>query len=450
MLRSVAILSVTNRITAGEETNRIHEFLKTQLGVLNFQVEKLVIALEHETVLTQEIDTLFKQYDLIIVVVELKNDVVFKALGNIFGDYLKMNDSTKKPKFCDDNMMKLPSLAKLLTTNNLPYPVIYLQRIFILKEECVEIQFLEVLRSHLEQYRTPPIFKKNIQVNLNGNCKKISDLLNELVNVEIKKNDSTLAVSSNSFENMVEAVEILKRELHENFLHSDEDEDALKKIFESENEHLQKSLKVIDKCISIYGPSNVFVSFNGGKDCTVLLHLIYIVLKLKYQQYNEPIICLYVKSQETFPEQDLFISQCQTYYNLDVMVVSMGIKEALNHILNVKPNLKACLMGTRRTDPYSQNLMEFQMTDPDWPQILRVSPLLDWHYSDIWDYILFYKIPYCKLYDLGYTSLGNSSNTIRNPLLSYFDDKLNKEVYLPAYKLTNETDERNGRNVVTQ
>lgn len=450
MLSSVAIVLVTNRIIAGKDTNITHEFLTSQLGLLNFQVEKFVITVEHENVLTKEIGTLFKQYDLVIVIGELKNDVVFKALGNIFGDYLKINESIKNPKNCDQDIMKLPSLAKLLTKDNLPYPVIYLQRIFILKEVYVEIQFSEVLKSHLEQYTTPSIFKKNIQVNLNGNYKKIADLLNKLVNVEIKKVDSTLVVSSNSFENMVEALDILKHELNESFLYSDEDEEALKIIYESGNEHLQKSLKVIEKCISTYGPNNVFLSFNGGKDCTVLLHLIHTILKLKYQHYKKPIICLYVKSQETFPEQDLFISQCQTYYNLDIMVVTMGIKEALTHILTVNPNLKACLMGTRRTDPYSENLVEFQMTDPDWPQILRVSPLLDWHYSDIWDYLLFYKIPYCKLYDLGYTSLGNSSNTIRNPRLSYFDDKLNKEVYLPAYKLTNETEERNGRNVVTK
>lgn len=87
------------------------------------------------------------------------------------------------------------------------------------------------------------------------------------------------------------------------------------------------------------------------------------------------------------------------------------------------------------------------MTDPNWPQIMRVSPLLDWHFSDIWDYLLFYKVPYCKLYDLGYTSLGSSSNTVRNPSLAYFDTNQGKNVYLPAYKLINESEERSGRNI---
>ena len=103
-------------------------------------------------------------------------------------------------------------------------------------------------------------------------------------------------------------------------------------------------------------------------------------------------------------------------------------------------------MGTRRTDPYSSDLNIFQMTDSNWPQIMRVSPLLDWHYSDIWDYLLYYKVPYCKLYDMGFTSLGNTVNTMRNPSLICFDKAEVKDVHLPAYKLLRENTERDGRN----
>lgn len=87
------------------------------------------------------------------------------------------------------------------------------------------------------------------------------------------------------------------------------------------------------------------------------------------------------------------------------------------------------------------------MTDPSWPQVVRVSPLLEWRFTDIWDYLLFYKVPYCKLYDLGYTSLGNASNTVKNPSLLCYDVKSGQNVYLPAYKMLNEAEERNGRDV---
>lgn len=85
------------------------------------------------------------------------------------------------------------------------------------------------------------------------------------------------------------------------------------------------------------------------------------------------------------------------------------------------------------------------MTDHNWPQVMRVSPLLDWHYSEIWDYLLYYHVPYCNLYDEGYTSLGSVHNTIKNPNLLYNMDEEDSETYLPAYKLLDGNSERSGR-----
>lgn len=35
-----------------------------------------------------------------------------------------------------------------------------------------------------------------------------------------------------------------------------------------------------------------------------------------------------------------------------------------------------------------------------------VNPIIDWLDEDVWEFIHEYKIPYCKLYDEGYTRLG--------------------------------------------
>jgi FAD synthetase len=117
----------------------------------------------------------------------------------------------------------------------------------------------------------------------------------------------------------------------------------------------------IESCIERYGLENIFVSFNGGKDCTVLLHLVLAVIKKKYAQYTQPIFCLYVQSESPFPEQDEFIQHSKTYYNLEIMTIKSGIKDALQETLKKNPNYKACFMGTRRTDPYSSYLQVFQV-----------------------------------------------------------------------------------------
>ena len=52
-----------------------------------------------------------------------------------------------------------------------------------------------------------------------------------------------------------------------------------------------------------------------------------------------------------------------------------------------------------------------------YPEFKRICPIIDWSYERVWKFIKDYHIPYCKLYDEGYTSVGNKKNTKKNHYL---------------------------------
>jgi FAD synthetase len=75
---------------------------------------------------------------------------------------------------------------------------------------------------------------------------------------------------------------------------------------------------VIEECLSRYDPSEVCVSFNGGKDCSALLHLIHaawMTAAARRRSSSSSFVsgqplrlrALYIRGQDPFPEMEQFI-----------------------------------------------------------------------------------------------------------------------------------------------
>jgi FAD synthetase len=97
-------------------------------------------------------------------------------------------------------------------------------------------------------------------------------------------------------------------------------------------------------------------------------------------------------------------------YGVQVQLYSSDFKREVGRLID-EQGVKAIIMGNRRTDPWSQDLEAFKESSEGWPSFMRVFPILDWDYCAIWRFLRTFDLPYCSLYDQGYTSLGEKHNS---------------------------------------
>ncbi|XP_016923845.2 uncharacterized protein Flad1 isoform X1 [Drosophila suzukii] len=221
-------------------------------------------------------------------------------------------------------------------------------------------------------------------------------------------------------------------------------------------ERQRQAFTFFRQTLQIYGVEELIFCFNGGKDCTVLLDLLMRFLRQENISSGD-IPMLYIKSGDSFTEIDDFVERCVLNYHVDLVEYEGSLKDALTHMSADMPRIRAVFVGSRNTDPYCQHLAPMQPTDNDWPPMMRLNPLLEWSYHDVWHYIHLNSVPYCSLYDRGYTSIGNRSNTIPNPHLRRPDSQCDCDSstnpacscdpggFRPAWELEDPALERAGR-----
>lgn len=207
---------------------------------------------------------------------------------------------------------------------------------------------------------------------------------------------------------------------------------------------LRTAINAVREALHVYHRQGELVfSFNGGKDSTVVLHVIraavheHISSRGKAHDSNDstkgagaecsqspleadqrPLLgCIpvvYFESADNFPEVLAFMDDTAKQYGFSVRRLP-GFKAGLEAL--VSEGVRGVLMGTRSTDPDGGKLSHFTPTSLNWPPCMRICPALLWGYGHVWDLLRGAGLPYCVLYDRGYTSLGSTRDSVPNPRL---------------------------------
>jgi phosphoadenosine phosphosulfate reductase len=169
---------------------------------------------------------------------------------------------------------------------------------------------------------------------------------------------------------------------------------------------------IIKRAIRSYGYKKVFVSWSGGKDSTVVLHII-----KKMFNNQIPFNVLFRDSTKEPPEIYDFIKKISHLWHINLLLLKYD-KKAINACFRIKDKtkkvsilknllhrnmqkvinkhqFKAIIEGVRLDEPHNKSDKFFERKH----NIVFFQPILHFGKRDIWDYIHLHNLPYASLYN---------------------------------------------------
>jgi phosphoadenosine phosphosulfate reductase len=199
------------------------------------------------------------------------------------------------------------------------------------------------------------------------------------------------------------------------------DIDSIQKL----NEQFKDSdpQKVLEYFISNYKKEIAFASSMGAED-QIITHFL--------SQIDKSVRIFTLDTGRLFPETYSLISRTKSHFeinieiffpdtaNIEKMVNSKGInlfyesienRKLCCNIRKIEPlkrafkGLKVWICGLRREQAVTRQNMQMVEWDNE-NQLIKINPLINWKEDDIWNFINKQGIPYNKLHDNGFPSIG--------------------------------------------
>ncbi|VDM07665.1 unnamed protein product [Wuchereria bancrofti] len=474
--KTAGIIIIGDEILKGITSDVNSNFFCKELYGRGILLKKISIVSDNVDDIACEVKQFSERYDLVFSsggVGPTHDDRTYTGLAIAFNDELTTRQEMmvliehfmrSMNKIIPDGglqrMCTVPKSAQLLWGKRTVFPLVQMHNVYAfpgIPEFCIEA-FKEYENSIFPSYAAKSFY--SFVLHIKSTELQFSDIIMEMAKKYSSKKVSIgsypvrnnqyyktkLLVESECVDIGEKVVQDLKASLKDQVVYFDEQPwvDTVRKfnafrereladgLADGFVDRLDDAMSCIDKIISLNLLDEIAIAFNGGKDCTLVLHLLRVAIDKKYGP-GQTILGVHI------------------VYNIIVLEASGPIREGLVQLKNMRPKLECIFMGCRATDPSVSSMKsKCQFTDDNWPRYLRliafrVCPILDWSYDDVWRALRGICMPYCPLYDLGYTSLGGRGTTRKNDALKIVGDDGSIIGYKPAYMLKTGTLERTGR-----
>lgn len=139
---------------------------------------------------------------------------------------------------------------------------------------------------------------------------------------------------------------------------------------------VREAMASLEAAVRLYSKDSLLLSFNGGKDATVVLHVARAVFAAKGLG---PPRCVYWVEKERFAEVHDFVMATVEQHALPLLTYTCSFGEGLRDCVETH-GVASVVLGTRQSDPKAQNA-EFEPSSPGWPSFMRVNPIMSWDYG---------------------------------------------------------------------
>lgn len=154
------------------------------------------------------------------------------------------------------------------------------------------------------------------------------------------------------------------------------------------DDFLNKVFVSLTETVASAKPENVYLYMDGGKNSTLLLYILSTVYETLEMNVN-------VVHVEKNPRVSKYVEKFVKNFNVDFLKLG---RTNLERFFQSNPDV-LLMKGTLSADPQFSNIQEY------FNKFRVENPLVDYKSRDIWRGIRLLFLPYCDLYDQGYSSL---------------------------------------------
>lgn len=115
---------------------------------------------------------------------------------------------------------------------------------------------------------------------------------------------------------------------------------------------------------------------------------------------------------EVFFPEAARVEQMVRGHGLNLFYQSVALRQMCCDVRKVEPlhralqEVDAWITGLRREQAVTRTMVRKVEIDHDHGGILKINPLADWSTTQVWEYVRAHHVPYNRLHDQGYPSIG--------------------------------------------